>query len=319
MLPKRDLKLLYELDANYRKPYTQVGKKLRMSEQLVSYKVRSFAKAGIIAGQYPLIDYSRFGLLTFIVFFKVHYRSEQNFRKLIELLKEHENVMTVIECDGKYDLLVIFAAKNPSSFNKKLKHLLSRNSELRDWMILTSVVEHHYFRDYLAGKEGGEDTVVGGDREETTLDAFHKEILKALIDGKKKVIDIAAALECTPKTVISRLKWLQQQNILRGYRLLLNTNALGISTNLILVKSRHSTLEQEEELRHFCRYNPSIVKFTKTFGEWDALLQVETKDRSEFRTIFLQLRERFDDIIADTDTFRIFTVHKKQFLPAELW
>ena len=74
--------------------------------------------------------------------------------KLLEELKGHENVLSIMESDGKYDLLVIFASKNPSSFNKKLKILVSDYPQLKDWMILTSVVDHHYLRNYLLGKGG---------------------------------------------------------------------------------------------------------------------------------------------------------------------
>ncbi len=318
MLQKKDLKLLYELDSNYRKSYTEIGKKVRMSEQLISYKVKSLVKEGIIQGYFPLIDYSRFGLLSFVVFFKVKYRSEQNFQKLITFLCAYETIILVIECDGKYDLMVMFLARNPSHFNKKLKQLVSINGELRDWTILTTVVEHYYLRDYLVDKEGQGDTIIGGDRDEIKIDQLNKDILSLLTQGRKKVIELALELKTTPKTIMARLKWLEQQNILRGYRLLLNAKAMKISANLILLKYKNITQEQEDHLRQFCKYNPLVIEFAKTFGEWDAVLSTETRDRAEFRKLFLQLREKFDDIIADTDTFRVFAVHKKQCLPEEI-
>ena len=160
MLEKRNRKLLYELDANYRRPSRILGKKIRMSEQLVSYTINSFLKKGILLGFYPLIDYSRSGYLSFIVCFKVYYLNHQSFTSLIKKLQEHPQITSIIECDGKYDLLLVFHAKNPSSFNKTLKRLISDNSELRNYMILTSVVEHHYLRNYLLGKHGEDDTVI---------------------------------------------------------------------------------------------------------------------------------------------------------------
>jgi len=319
MLQKDDLKVLYELDSNYRKTYTEIGKKIRRSEQLISYKIKSFIRQGIIRGNLPLIDYSRFGLLSFIVLFKTQYRNEQNFKRLIGVITQHGKVSSVIECDGKYDLMVAFAAQNPSQFNKLLKQVVSQNPELRDWTILTTVVEHYYLRDYLVAREGHGDVIIGGDRQIIKLDDLNRSIIRLLVQGKKKVVELALALETTPKTIMARLRWLEQQQIVRGYRLLLDARAMGISSNLILLKYRNITQEQEENLRQFCRYAPPIIELTKTFGEWDALLLTETRDRGEFRRLFLQLRERFDEFIADTDTFRIFAVHKKQCLPKEIF
>ncbi len=320
MLHKKDLRLLYELDSNYRKTFTQIGKKIRMSEQLVSYKIHSFEEKKIILDYVPNIDYSRFGYLTFIVFFKVHYINEQSFERLTHKLKQHENITSIIECDGNYDLMVTFAAKNPSSFNKKLKQLVSENpKELRHHTILTTVVEHHFPRSYLIDSEDRYDTILGGDREEIKIDQLNLNLIKSLINGKKKVIDIAQEIKITPKTVITHLKWLEEQQIIKSYRLLLNPKAMDVFANIILVRYRNITLEDEENFRRFCKYHPNVVEFTKTFGEWDVVVHTETNHREQFRKLSLQIREKFEDIIEASDNFRVFNIPKKQYLPQEIF
>ena len=294
MLHKKDLHLLYELDCNYRKTFTQIGKKIRMSEQLVSYKIHSYEEKKIILDYVPNIDYSRFGYFTFLVFFKVHYSNEQSFDRLIHKLKQHENITSIIECDGNYDLIATFAAKNPSSFNKKLKQLVSENpKELRHHTILTTVVEHHFPRSYLIDSEDRYDTILGGDREEIKIDQLNLNLIKSLINGKKKVIDIAQEIKITPKTVITHLKWLEEQQIIKSYRLLLNPKAMDVFANIILVRYRNITLEDEENFRRFCKYHPNVVEFTKTFGEWDVVVHTETNHREQFRKLSLQIREKF--------------------------
>lgn len=320
MLPKKDLRLLYELDCNYRKTFTQFGKKIRMSEQLVSYKIHSFEEKKIILDYLPNIDYSRFGYLTFIVFFKVHYINEQSFARLIHKLKQHENIISITECDGTYDLMVTFAARNPSSFNKKLKQLVSENpKELRHHTILTTVVEHHFPRSYLIESEDRYDTILGGDREEIPLDKLNLSLIKCLLAGKKKIIDIAQSLKITPKTALNHLKYLETQQIIKGYRLLLNPQAMNLSANIILIRYRNITLEDEENFRRFCKYHPNVIEFTKTFGEWDVVVHTETEHREQFRKLSLQIREKFDDIIESSDNFRVFANHKKQYLPEEIF
>ncbi len=320
MLHKKDIRLLYELDCNYRNTYTKIGKKIRMSEQLVSYKVHSFEEKKIILDYVPQIDYSRFGYLTFLVFFKVHYTNEQSFNRLIQKIKAHENIISVIECDGNYDLIITFAAKNPSSFNKKLKLLISENpKELRHHMILTTVVEHHFPRSYLINTEDRFDTILGGDREEIPVDKLNQNIILQLMQRKKRVIDIAQALDSTPKTIINHLHQLEEQHIIKGYRLLLNPAAMAVNANIFLIRYRNITLDEEEEFRRFCKYQPNVIEFTKTFGEWDVIIHTETENREEFRRLSLQMREKFDDVIESSDNFRVFAHPKKQYLPQEIF
>ena len=313
----KEFRLLYEMDSNCRKPFSAIGKKIRMSQQLISYKVKSMAKEGIIKGNYPLIDYSRFGYLDFMVFFRANYVSEKNFAELIERMKKHDSITQLIECDGKYDILATFAAKNPSAFNKTLRKLIVEDPELKNCMILPMVVEHHFLRNYLVRKIGDEDVVVGGDREEIQIDNTNMKIIKPLVGGRKGVMEIAEASKITPKTIISRLKWMEEKGIIKQYRLLLNLRPEGILSNILLLRYLNVSVEKEEEFKNFCKSNPNIIEFIKTFGEWDIILNVETTGMAEFRKLFLEIREKFEDIIEEFDNFRIFMVHKKQFLPTE--
>ncbi len=318
-LSGRDLKLLFELDSNYRQPYSRIGKRVRMSQQLVSYKVKSLTSGGILMGNFPLIDYSRFGYLGFRVFFKVNYANRQKFNEMVEKMKKHPSITMVMDCEGRYDLMLVFAARNPSSFNKMLRELISDNPEqLKNCMILTTVVEHQFLKNYLTNRKADADTVIGGDREIVGVDETDRKILKALADGKRSIVEIAGFSRTNPKTVMSRLRKLEK-GIINGYRMMINNEAVGILTNKILIKYHNISVGREDELRRFCRRNPNITEFIKTFGEWDLELTVETRTREEFRKLYLTLREGFEDIIQDFDNFSVFRVHKRQTLPEEFF
>lgn len=318
-LSRKDLKLLFELDSNYRQPYSRIGRRVRMSQQLVSYKVKSLTSGGVLLGNFPLIDYSRFGYLGFRVYFKANYADRQKFNEMVEKMKRHPSITMVMDCEGRYDLMLAFAARNPSSFNKMLRDIISNNPEqLKNCMILTTVVEHHFLKKYLTSRKTVSDTVIGGDRETVGIDETDRKILKALTDGKKSVVEIARLSKSNPKTVMSRLRKLER-GVVNGYRMMINNEAIGISTNKVLIKYHNISVEREDELRRFCRRNPNITEFIKTFGEWDLELTVETRKREEFRKLYLTLREDFEDIIQDFDNFSVFRVHKRQTLPEEFF
>lgn len=318
ILKKRDLRLLYELDSDYRKPHSKIGARLRMSQQLISYKVRMFTENGIIQGYYPLIDYSRFGYLSFLVFFKLNYLAGESLDNLVSRMTAHENITSIYECEGKYDLAVVFAARNPSSFNKMLRKLISEHPrQLRNCVILSMVVEHHFPRSYLVGSTSRGDIVIGGDREDMAFDESAMKMVEALVMGKRKITDIAEHSGLSVKTAMVRLKSMQRQEVVNGYRLLLSPREMGMRSNLVLIRYRNVSADREDEFRDFCVGNPNVVDFRKTFGEWDVVINVETKGGLEFRGFYLRIREQFEDLIEDTEKIEVFAVRKMQYLPQE--
>jgi len=319
MNPK-DARLLFEIDKNYRQPYSKIGKKIGMSQQLINYKVKSLASDGVVIGNYPLIDYSRLGYLSFRVYFKINYLNWESFEKMINSLKNHPNITSIMECDSGYDLMILFSTRNPSAFNKALREVISEYpKQLKNCMILTTVVEHLFSKNYLTGSNSSSDTVVGGDRNFTDTDPVDKKILKALTRGKKTVVEMSTEAGITSKTAMNRLKIMENKEIIKGYRLVIDTRKIKLSTNKILIKFHSVSIDKEKEIMKFCLGHPGITEVAKTFGEWDLELTVIAKTREEFRNICILIRQKFEDIIADFDNFRIFKIHKKQLLPDEFF
>lgn len=313
---------MFELSENARRPYSQIGRKIRLSQQLVSYKVKSYMKSGLIKGFYPLVDYSKIGYLSFIVFFKINYANKEHFMDLISKISKNEAVIEVTECGGRYDIITVFSAKNPSSFNKAMKELIFDYSQsLKDYMILTGVVAHNFPRKYLLGiKNNVDDIIVGGDREPVHIDDTNKKILQELQENAAKPsLEISSKLMINPKTVISRIKSLEQLGVVKGYKPLLNIQVAGYRVNKIFLKLHNTSREREKSLLSSCRMHPNITDLIKLFGEWDVEITVETKTIKEFRDAYIMLREEFQDIIKDVESFPVFRTYKKQYIPEEFF
>jgi len=317
-LKKRDKRLLYEFCRNSRRPYTVLARKSRMSQQLAAYKIRSMQESGLIAYSYPLIDYSRFGLLKFSVHFRVNYRSEQAFRDLVARLSKQEYVVGVEERDGRYDLIVSFAARNPSAFNKALRHLIENNAgQLKDHMILTSVVSHYFPKKYLVGLESStRDTVIGGDRDVLEVADIDRRVLEMLTeDARARTVDIAAKTGINPRTAVAAIKRLQKAGILRGFSAILDPRESDLLQGIMLLRYQNLSLEQEDELRNFCITSKHVTEMHKLFGNYDVAIVIEAENARQLRSVDIQIRERFENIINDSDSFRVFRTHKLSFLP----
>ena len=68
-LTNTEQSILNQLELDSRMPFTKMGKKIRMSQQKISYAVDSLIKKEIINGFYTLIDYSKLDIINFRVYF----------------------------------------------------------------------------------------------------------------------------------------------------------------------------------------------------------------------------------------------------------
>jgi DNA-binding Lrp family transcriptional regulator len=152
------------------------------------------------------------------------------------------------------------------------------------------------------------------------VDSLDKKILFSLQENAiTPSVEIAKKAGTNPKTVINRIKKLQSLEIIRGFKPLLHSQKMGCRLNKILLAYHNLSPDKEEELKNFCMKNPNITEFTKLFGEWDAEITAETTSMEEFRNLYITIREMFQEIIQNSESFPVFMTHKKHFLPLEFF
>jgi len=84
---KLSKKVLYELDEDSRSKLSNISKKCKTSQQMISYTIKQLIKKKEILGFTTVFDYGKFGLHSYIVLFRLLYRKKQDFNKFINNLK----------------------------------------------------------------------------------------------------------------------------------------------------------------------------------------------------------------------------------------
>ena len=308
-----------ELDAKL--PFSRFGKKIRKSQQQISYIVNSFIKKGVIQQFYTLIDYSKLNTLNFRVYFKVSYINEKKIDELIEFLVKEPHTSCISTLGGRYDLICTFFALNPSQFNKTLKSIITKFPEqLQNYVVLTTIVNREFGRKYLFRDPSLlKKPIFGGDREPYNLKETDMQILNEISDNaRKSSIEIAKKINLTPKTVIERINNLKKQKIIRGFKPLINARDFGYEYAIIIIRYHNISSEIEFELISYLKEHSNITGVTKTLGEWDIEIKVETKDTQDLRKIEIELRKRFALLIQKIEMIPIYHTHKTNFFPAFL-
>jgi Lrp/AsnC family leucine-responsive transcriptional regulator len=141
-------------------------------------------------------------------------------------------------------------------------------------------------------------------RSASALDRFDRAILEALAaDGRMPVSDLARRIGLSKSPVQARLKRLEAEGIIAGYRAMLDPVRLGLA-HVAFVEVRLSDT-REAALQAFnaaVRQVPEIEECHMMASSFDYLLKVRTADISDYRRV---LGERISALphVASTSTY----------------
>ena len=122
------------------------------------------------------------------------------------------------------------------------------------------------------------------------LDAIDWKILRELQnDGRITNVELARRVGISAPPCLRRVKWLVESGIIRGYRALLNTPALGFDVvAFCLIGLKH---QSETELRNFSeRANawPIVRRAWMVSGDSDFMLHCVAPDLTTFQTFVIE-------------------------------
>jgi DNA-binding Lrp family transcriptional regulator len=158
----------------------------------------------------------------------------------------------------------------------------------------------------------GRKLIISGDRKSTELDTMDRAIITRLNqNARQNFAGIASELNTTSKTVINRVKNLENKNIIKGYSINISSGVLGTYRYHLFLSFDFLDEETENKFTKFCEYSPNIIEMIKVFGEWDDILVIETFSTAEFKKILFAIKEQFAE-----------SLHNYSFLESEdlkLW
>ena len=225
---------------------------------------------------------------------------------------------------GEFDLCVEFASPNPSRFNKELKKISNLAPTLTDYKIVLNVVTHLYPRQYLTDNSSFRsmhvDRIVGGDRMQEVFKEQELQVIKILLHYPiARCTTLAKKSNLNVRTVNSIVKNLTMRNVIRGYKYVLDTSVAGISTTRVFLKLHNFSPEREAQLKTYLMTTLGVVQSHKTVGDWDMEMDIEALDKSDIRSIIIDMREKFKDLIEKFNLIEVYKCYKKSYLPAYLF
>lgn len=316
-LDKKDKQILFELDLNARIPLTKLAQKVNLSPQTTKYRIEQLEKRGIIRKYVAFFDVSKFGYLYYRLYIRFENVTIEDEKRIIEYFQKHKNVVWFISTSGRWDLEVLFVARNFIHFNNLLKETYEKfPGRLHNNVASVSIANFHHPRGYLLDKKTEVQISYGGEPEKIEIDGIDKKIIK-LINQNARLTnsEIGMKLNLNYKTIQARIKRMEKVGIIQAYRTWIDFFKFGSSYHKALISLRKFTKEEEKKVLSFCKQHPNIIYLITCVWPWNVEIEVESFEEKTFLDILRSFRELMGELIIDYETLTIYAEHKLNYCP----
>ncbi len=301
-----DKKIIYELESNSRQSLSKVSRNIKTSQQVVSYRIKNLEKNKIILKYITIIDYTKLGCKNVVLGIKLKNILNEDKKKLINWLKEEEKVNYVVETQNKFSLVVMILYKQEKDildFIYKLKndyfHILN------SYKIFYIIEKKLYNKDYFFKKYRNiKQEIVIKDKQETNIDDLEKSILNQLsCNSKIGTTTLAKKNKTTPEIIVKKIKNLNKQKIILGYRMFLN---LKEKSFFVFIKLKNG---KNKELFDYLKNLKNVVMILKTIGEHEIIVKYESSHKNIYKQV-KEIKQKFYETIDEIDVEPIYAEKK---------
>lgn len=250
-LDLKDKKILHELDMNSRQPSSIIAKKVGLTSEGVSYRIKRLEKEGIITGYQTVINLSKLGLVQFKLVLSFHHISEKELLKVISELKKKDYTKHIGTAFGNWDLIISMEVDNYFGIDEIKNEILSMfGRSVRDKAISILVETNVFSRNYFSNiKNKINSKIIMDGSEKAVLDELDMEILnKISINARESLVNLAEGLKSTVRIVNYRIKQMEKKGIISGYRISVGYSNLGVRFYKCFLYLGNPNLKRVEEL-----------------------------------------------------------------------
>jgi Lrp/AsnC family leucine-responsive transcriptional regulator len=318
-LDLKDRKLLYELDCDSRQTIQQLAKKIGLSKDAVKYRINRLLKDEIIKSFNAVIDTGKLGFTSFRLFLKFYQLSPEKEKEILNFLQKNKNLVWFVQVEGNWDINTWFLYKSLEEMNSFWIEFLAKFNnyvEKREFGIYSNVT--YFSRAYLLKIEKNifSMPIISLPKGEK-LDKSDLKIIELLSKNARiSIVDIAQGTSLTSKTIINKIRRLEKDKIIVGYRAEFNLEKLGLKYYKIHISTFNSTPEKIKQFKQYIQQNPNIIYHDEVLGGYDIEIEIQIENENRLRELIEDIRKRFSNIIKDYEVLHYYKEHRLRFFPS---
>jgi len=289
--------MLFTLDFQARMPLSQLGKKLKISKQVAKYRIERLQKEKIIQGFYTDINASKLGLAIYLVYLKFHHLSPIQEKEFIQYLGKQRNVGVSVSLNGKWDYTFGIWAESIIHFKKAYYEIMRSYEKYVAQKTIMIETDFFYFKPRQIWNGQNSQIMMTGELEYRKLDQKDRIILSKLAqDARISLVDLGKSVSLSPHAVKSRIKTLEKDNVILGYRVMINYPLLKCLHYRVFLHIENATEQKERSIVEFLGSKKQVISVTKTIGYCELEFRAVIKEMQEIYDVLEELRSHYPEI-----------------------
>jgi Lrp/AsnC family leucine-responsive transcriptional regulator len=319
-LDLKDRRLLLELDTDCRQSNAEIGRKTRLSKEVVKYRIDKLIEKKIINSFSAHIDLTKLGYRMCKIYFQL--QKSKSEEQIVEYLLSKKQVFWLASCEGNWNIICGVLLKDVFYFHEFIADVLNKFSDaILKKAISISILIPEFPKSYLVERQNSQlrHNSFGGICGNIVLSENELLLLRVLsMNARLSTTEIAEKTGLSPMQVSYGIKKLKREKIILSFRLNLNYEKLGLLYFKQFVTFRAPTKEKIGSIIEFCRKHPNITYSIFCIGAWDLEIDSEVKNYSEFNALAKEFKEKFSDIILSHESIQISREYKMDFMPESI-
>jgi len=316
ILDIKDNKILAELDKNARQSNNSIGKKVRLSKEVVKYRIDKMIEAGIIVKFYTVTNYFKLGISKYKLYLRLTNANKEKIEEIAMYFYKHKKVEWDVTTTGRWDLIAGFLVNNVNEFDEEVQNVLNKYSKyIQEKAVTTTLYLVHHERGFLENKPSEAVYHTSKDKQED-IDSLDVEILKLLTNNARMPsTEIAERLKTTQRVIHYRIKELEKKGIILAYKVHLNPKSMDRIFCKAIIYLANVNQEKQESFIKYASSISDVVWPQKVMGSWDFEVDCEVSNYDRFQDIILSLKEKFPDMIKNHEFCIVSKEFKLNFYP----
>ena len=295
----KDREILFHLSLNARATLRELGAKTRLSKEVVHYRINNLEKRGIIEGYYAVINTYKIGRVFYRIYMKTVNMTTEIEQAFISYLRNHQKIAWVVQVDGDLDFLYVVWGHTINDFEgvyREVNDQFGKYMQEKFFSVMTNV---YYFKyKYLVGKQDSTFHLTGGGIVSPHLDQLDKDLISLLSrEGRMQLIEIAAKLGATAKTIQQRIRKLG--DIISCFNVKVNHKLLGYTQRKVMLTLSDTSQKTIRKLISFLTAHPYTIYITIAIGQYDLEFEMMERSHEEFHTILRQIKNTFPGLVTN--------------------
>jgi Lrp/AsnC family leucine-responsive transcriptional regulator len=299
-LDKKDWQILELLCENSRLSHNQIAKRVALSKNAATYRIKRLIQKKIISGFFTVIDHHLFGLDFYEVLIKLN-ANKQETQEFIEFIQKNNQVLVLDKLSGEWNFVLEFVCKSSSELSSFISELKGKFSNILDVYELHPILESYKVEQLpieLIKNKPIRTFKEKLNRQKLKIDKKDRQLLLELNkDSSQPLHLLAEKLKLTYETIAARIKKLKAAGIIIKFTAKINLISLGYDVYLLQLDLRNLSRETENKLRDYIINHHQVRYAFMSAASPKIFIYLAAKNTDELDLFMQQIKENFSENI----------------------